>query len=47
LNDLNLFDKRYYKEKPKKFKPLSKRGRKKAGRPRKAEAALVRDENCV
>jgi hypothetical protein len=46
LNYLNLFDKRYYKEKPKKFKPLTKRGRKKAGRPKKAEAALVRDENC-
>ena len=43
LNDLNLFDKRYYKEKPKKFKSLTKRGRKKGGRPKHAEPALVRE----
>ena len=46
LNGLNLFDKRYYKEQARKFKPLTKRGRKRVGRPKNAENALIRDENC-
>ena len=44
LNGLNLFDKRYSKEKAQKFESLNKRGpKRKTGRPKLAEKALVRE----